>query len=529
MTEARFSRYAAAAPHLLAAESGRAIMAEGGNAIEAMVAMAATIAVVYPHMNSLGGDGFWLIADRRRRVRYIEACGPAGARATIARYREAGYEAIPPRGPLSALTVPGAVGGFAKALELSRAYGGRMPLREVFADAIRHARDGFPVSASQARCRASEFEALREAPGFAETFLRDGQLLPQGALLKQTALADTLEHISRAGLDDFYRGDAGREIAVDLDIIGSPVTRADLEVYRSVEREPLSVELKMGRVFNSPPPTQGLASLMVLALFDRLDVKGGESFAHMHGLIESTKRALATRDRVVADFERLRDDPEKLLASDRLDREAETIDMKEAAPFTQALSKGDTIWMGAVDPDGTAVSYIQSIYWEFGSGCVLPRTGLLLQNRGVSFSLDADALNPLEPGRRPFHTLNPPLALLKDGRVMPFGCMGGDGQPQFQAQLFTRHAMFGMPLVEALDAPRWLLGRTWGESRLDLTCENRFDETLLRALERAGHPVNVLDAAYDEDLGHGGALVRFPDGSIEAAHDPRSDGGARGA
>jgi gamma-glutamyltranspeptidase/glutathione hydrolase len=528
MTETRFSRYAAAAPHLLAAESGRAVMAEGGNAIEAMVAMAATIAVVYPHMNSLGGDGFWLIADKRRRVRYTEACGPAGAKATITRYREAGYEAIPSRGSLSALTVPGAVGGFAKALELSLAYGGRMPLRELFADAVRYARDGFPVSASQARCRASEFEALREVPGFAQTFLRDDKLLPQGALLKQTALADTLEHVSRAGLDDFYRGDAGREIAADLDMIGSPVTRADLEAYRSVERDPLSVELKIGRVFNAPPPTQGLASLIVLALFDRLDVKRAESFEHVHGLIESTKRALATRDKVVTDFERLRDDADSFLASDPLDREAQAIDMKKAAPFSAGLSRGDTIWMGAIDPDGTAVSYIQSVYWEFGSGCVLPRTGLLLQNRGVSFSLDANALNPLEPGRRPFHTLNPPMGLFRDGRVMSFGCMGGDGQPQFQAQLFTRHAMFGMPLLEALDAPRWLLGRTWGESRIDLTCENRFDETLLRALERAGHPVNVLDTAYDEDLGHAGALVRSPDGSIEAAHDPRSDGGARG-
>ena len=151
-----------------------------------------------------------------------------------------------------------------------------------------------------------------------------------------------------------------------------------------------------------------------------------------------------------------------------------------------------------------------------------------MQNRGVSFSLDPEALNPLEPGRRPFHTLNPPLALFRDGRVMSYGAMGGDGQPQFQAELFTRHVVFGQPLHEAIDAPRWLLGRTWGKTRIDLTLENRFDPSLVRALESAGHPVLVLDRAYDEGLGHAGALVRQRDGSIEAAHDPRSDGGALG-
>lgn len=529
MTDRRFSRYAAAAPHILAAQSGRAMMAEGGNAIEAMVAMAATIAVVYPHMNSLGGDGFWLIADQKRRVRYIEACGPAGAKATIASYREAGHDTIPARGPDAALTVPGAVGGLEKGLELSEALGGRLPLRELLAPAIRYARDGVPVSASQARCRASDFEALCAAPGFAGTFLSDGKLLPRGALLKQPALADTLEHISRAGLDDFYRGDVGREIAADLDLIGSAVTRSDLEACRCVERDPLRVELKLGHVFNAPPPTQGLASLMVLGLFDRLDIVRGESFEHVHGLIEATKRALAVRNRVVTDFDHLRDDPARFLASDNLDRECEAIDMKYAAPLGEALPKGDTVWMGAIDGDGIAVSYIQSLYWEFGSGCVLPRTGLSLQNRGLSFSLDPKGLNPLEPGRRPFHTLNPPIALFRDGRVMPFGCMGGDGQPQFQAQVFTRHTYFGMPLAAAIDAPRWLLGRTWGRNRIDITFENRFDQALLRALEEAGHPVHVLDGAYDEDLGHAGALVRYPDGSIEAAHDPRSDGEASGS
>jgi len=528
MSDTRFPHFAAAAPHLLAAESGRAVLAEGGNAVEAMLAMAATIAVVYPHMNSLGGDGFWLIADARRRVRYIEACGPAGAKATIASYRKAELDAVPPRGPLAVVTVPGAMGGFALAQDVARRMGGRMPLAELLGDAVRLARQGFPVSASMARNLPSEWEALVAAPGFAATFLQDGKLPKAGETLAQPRLADTLEHVGRAGLEDFYRGDAGREIAADLAAIGSPVTRDDLEAYRAVERAPLSVELARGRVYNSAPPTQGLASLMILGLFDQLGVDKAESFAHVHGLIEATKRAFAARNRVVTDFERLREDPASLLTREHLEHEAAAIDMRRAAPFEGAVPMGDTVWMGAIDAEGVAVSYIQSTYWEFGSGCVLPRTGLLMQNRGVSFSLDAEALNPLEPGRRPFHTLNPPLALLRDGRIMSYGAMGGDGQPQFQAELFTRHVHFGLPLAEAIDAPRWLLGRTWGKSRIELVLENRFDESLVRALDQAGHPVHLVDAGHDEGLGHVGALVRYPDGSVEAAHDTRSDGGARG-
>jgi gamma-glutamyltranspeptidase/glutathione hydrolase len=528
MSDDRFPHFAVVAPHHLAAESGRQVLAEGGNAVEAMIAMAATIAVTYPHMNSLGGDGFWLISDARRRVRYIEACGPAGAKATIASYRDAGHDVIPSRGPLATLTVPGAVGGFAKALAIAHHLGGRIPLSDLFDDAARNARDGFQVPPSLARNDPSEFEALQAAPGFASAFLKDGKLPKEGENLRQQKLADMIEHLGRAGLDDFYRGDIGREIAADLLAIGSAVTRPDLEAYEAVEREPLSVAIEGATLFNSPPPTQGLASLMILGVFDRLGVRRAEGFDYVHGLIEATKRAFAARNRVVTDFAHLREDPAALLTREHLEREAAAIDMKRAGPFDGAMPMGDTVWMGAIDAAGVAVSYIQSVYWEFGSGCVLPRTGLLMQNRGVALSLDPKALNPLEPGRRPFHTLNPPLALFKDGRIMSYGAMGGDGQPQFQAQIFTRHVRFGQSLRQAVDSPRFLLGRTWGKTRIDLTLENRFDETLLRALDQAGHPVNLIDQAYDEALGHAGALMRRPDGSVEAADDPRSDGAALG-
>jgi gamma-glutamyltranspeptidase len=524
-----FSQAATAAPHRLAAETGRAILAEGGNAIEAMVAMAATIAVVYPHMNAIGGDAFWLIREPGGRVRGIEACGPAGSLATITRYREKGYDAVPPRGPDAALTVAGAVGGWRAALDYAASLGGIVPLTTLLAEATRLAREGYPVSESEAREEAKEFESLKAAPGFAATFLTEGKPTPAGTLRRMPALAATLDQLAHAGLYDFYRGDIGREIAADLEEIGSPVVRSDLEAFRARPREALSARLQGVTLYNFPPPTQGLASLLILGIFERLGAKRGESVEHHHGLIEATKRATAIRDRVVTDPDRMRHNPDDFLTAAVFEREAARIDMRRAAPFPLPPEDGDTIWMGAIDKDGLAVSYIQSLYWEWGSGCVLPRTGIHWQNRGVSFSLDPKARNPLEPGRRPFHTLNPALAVFNDGRVLSYGAMGGDGQPQYQAQIFSRHAWFGMGLADAVDAPRWLLGRTWGSTSTSLKVESRFDSSLLEALDRMGHVIEEHGRPYSDDFGHAGMLAKYPrDGRVEATHDPRSDGGAAG-
>ncbi len=519
-------RGVATAPHHAAAAAGRAVLADGGNAIEAMVAMAATIAAVYPHMNHIGGDGFWLVRERAGRVRALMAAGRAGARARPELY--AGHDAIPARGPLAALTVPGAVGGWALALELAKAQGGRLPLDVLLGDAIRHARDGYQVTRSQARLTAEKIAELKDVPGFARTFLVDGKPPEAGTTLQQAALAATLDQLAHAGLDDFYRGDVGHELAADLERIGSPVTRADLAQYRATVAEPLTVILGVGTLYNTPPPTQGLASLMILALFERLRAGQAESFEHIHGLVEATKRAFRVRDRIITDPAALPAPPARFLDRAFLDAEAQKIDPRKAARWPAPAGAGDTIWMGAADHDGLAVSYIQSLYWEFGSGCVLPATGVLMQNRGASFALDPGALNALAPGRLPFHTLNPALAALKDGRVIAYGTMGGDGQPQSQAALFTRHVLYGQPLEQAIDAPRWLLGRTWGSPHANLRMESRFDGGLIERMRSAGHDVEVLPEAYSDTMGHAGAVVLHPDGTLEGAHDPRADGGAAG-
>ena len=513
------------APHAAAVEAGRAILAEGGNAIEAMLAMAGTIAVVYPQMNHVGGDGFWLIREPGGRVRAIMAAGPAGRNARRELYRE--YETIPPRGPLAALTVPGAVGGWMLAHEVAQALGARLPLDVLLTSAIAHARNGYTVTRSQRRLTQQHLDDLGSVPGFAATFLLDGKVPDLGATLKQEKFADTLAHLADAGLDDFYRGDVGHELAVDLERLGSPVTREDLVRYRATLRDPLQLNLPVGVIYNTDAPTQGVVSLMILALFDRFDVKEAESFDHIHLLIEATKRALLVRDRAVTDPSHLSHPLERYLDERFISGEAMKIDRRKAAPW-RSRADGDTVWMGAADADGFVVSYIQSLYWEFGSGLVLPRTGVLMQNRGASFSLEAGALNLLAPGRLPFHTLNPALAVLSDGRIIAYGCMGGDGQPQTQAALFTRHVLFGEPLERSIDRPRWVLGRTWGASLANLRIEPRFDDALIEQLATAGHDIEVLDEAYSDVMGHAGAVVLHPDGNLEGAHDPRADGGAAG-
>ncbi len=521
----RATRGMVIAPHHLAAQAGLRVLQDGGNAIEATVAAAAAIAVVYPHMNGLGGDNFWLIYEGRGVPIGIDACGAAAAAADAQHYRRRGHSEIPSRGPLAANTVAGTVSGWQAALKVSERWGGRLALSRLLEDAEYYARVGCPVTRSQHANTVTKRPELVDVPGFAETFLDQGRPPAVGALFKQPALAATLARLARAGLDDFYRGDLAAHLAAELRSVGSPVAAQDLGNHRGREVKPLQARLQVGTVYNLPPPTQGLASLLVLALFDRLNCQTAEGFEYVHLLVEASKCAFRVRDTHVTDPAYMTVDPASFLTDDALVRMCADIDPHVAAPWGAGLPGGDTVWLGAIDGAGCAVSFIQSLYWEFGSGVVLQDTGIVWQNRGTSFKLTDSALNQLRPGRKPFHTIQPALALLDDGRTMVYGTMGGEGQPQTQAAVFTRYTRFGQELQHAITAPRWLLGRTWGAPQAKLRIENRFAPEVVKALAAAGHDVEPL-GAFDEIMGHAGAVVRHRSGLLEGAADPRGDGAA---
>jgi len=521
----------AVASHSLAAQSASGVLREGGNAIEAMVSAAATIAVVYPHMTGIGGDAFWVLAAPGAEPLAIDASGPAAAAASIGYYKAKGLQAIPSRGPLAANTVAGTIAGWECALSISKTrYGGRLPLSRLLADAIYYARNGVPVTVSQELNTAGKRAELEGLPGFAERFMPGGGVPVRGSLFAQKTLADTLQRLADAGLADFYRGDLARSIAKDLGALGSPLSLADLEAYAAQEVVPLKLAHSTGTLYNMTPPTQGVISLAILGILDRLGLAKleADSADHVHAVVEATKQAfLEIRDKHVTDPAHMKLEPQSLLDDARLKALAANIDMKKARPWGGKSKPGGTIWMGVIDGEGRAVSFIQSIYHEFGSGLVLPGTHVNWQNRGCSFSLDEASVNSLAPGKKPFHTLNPALARLRDGRTLVYGTMGGDGQPQTQAAVFTRYAVFNQPVQRAVSAPRWLLGRTWGSVSETLKLEARLGAALMQDLKARGHDVEVL-GDFEETMGHAGALVRHPNGALEGGFDPRGDGSVAG-
>lgn len=516
------------APHFKATETGRNILEQGGTAIEAMVAAAATIAVVYPHMNGLGGDGFWLISEPGKMPIGIDASGKAAELATMEFY--CGHDSIPARGGKAALTMAGAVAGWQEALAVSQewqtaAKADNLSLTTLLDDAIQLAKNGSEVTKTYVDASKKTFADLVDVQGFAPSFLKNGSLYEQDDNLTLPVLAKTLEQLAEKGLDDFYHGDIAARLAKDLATAGSPIRLADFESYQAKRVAPLQVKTSVGSLYNLPAPTQGIASLLILALYDKLYMQGKTATDMAHLLIECTKQAFIARNEFVTDESRLAMDLSSLLDEEQLERMCHEIALERAQPWPHQAKQGDTIWMGACDSEGRMVSYIQSLYWEFGSGVVSPSTGIVWNNRGSSFSLEKGSLQELGPNLKPFHTLNPAFAELNDGRRMSYGTMGGEGQPQTQAALFSRYVYHNMPLDKAISEGRWLLGRTWGDVSHNLKIERDFADIAAEELVKRGHDLVIVDSC-NELMGHAGAVVLHQDGHTDAATDPRSDGSA---
>lgn len=526
-------------PHHLATQAGLDILRRGGNAVDAAIATAVTLTVVYPQMCTPGGDNFWLIYNAGTgELKGLNASGRAGSKATMDFYASKGLKHIPSRGPLAANTVPGAVSGWDEAYRYSRsALKTTMSWKDLFSSAVSYAEEGCPVSTSLAFWSAVNanpndkvFRALQRFPEFARVFMKDGRPLVTGDLFRQPDLAATLRIIAEKGAEEFYKGSIAQKIAADLEKNGGLLTLEDFASHKADWVSPIRVNYRGLTACNLPPNTQGIASLEILNILNNFDVKAmGEGSAdYCHAIIEATKEAFIDRDRYLSDPDFVSIPLDDLLSEEHGRKQAARIDMTRAAASRAPLDpKGDTIWLGVVDRDGNAVSLIQSIYHDFGSGIVAEGTGVLLQNRGSFFSLDPNHVNRLEPGKRTMHTLNPAM-LLKDGKpYLVYGTMGGEGQPQTQAAIVTRVVDFGMTPQEAVTAPRWLYGRTWGAASNDVKIEGRIPAAVVEELAKRGHPVKVVKD-FTDTMGHAGAILVHDNGVLQGATDPRGDGLAAG-
>lgn len=527
--------------HYLASQAGVEILRNGGNAVDAAIAVASTLAVVYPQMNSIGGDNFWLIYNAKTgELRGLNASGRSGEKATIESYTSQGLSKIPARGYLAANTVPGVVSGWDQAYQYAKQTMQKsLPWNSLLASAIHYAEQGTPVTTSlnywstvNVDTSDREFRHLQRFPEFKRIYLKaNGQPYAVGEVLKQPDLALTLQAIASQGSDAFYTGDIAKKIVADLSAHGGMLTLKDFAQHHADWVTPIHVNYRDYVAYNLPPNTQGMASLEILNVLNNFDIKkmteGSADYYHL--MVEATKQAFADRDRYLTDPAFNPIPLGFLLSTEHGQQQARRIDMAKAQSDVRPLDpKGDTVWFGVVDAEGNAVSIIQSIYHDFGSGIVAKDTGVLLQNRGSFFSLDKANVNHLEPRKRTYHTLNPAM-LLKAGKpYLVYGTMGGEGQPQTQAAIVTRIVDFGMSPQEAINAPRWLHGRTWGASSNDLKIEGRVNAQVIEELKRRGHPVRVVDN-YTDTMGHAGAILIEPVSKvIFGATDPRSDGVAAG-
>lgn len=525
--DVRGTRGGVSSDHPLATQEGLRVLEAGGNAVDAALAMAGVLAVVRPHMNGVGGDAFILYYEASSgRVYALNGSGRAGALATPKFFHDKGLDEIPSTGALS-VSVPGAVAAWADV----NARFGSMPFARLLAPAIHYARDGFPVSTRLASDFRQQGGSLNDA-GRA-LYLPGGAPPPVGSLLKNPALAATLERIARDGKEGFYRGPVAERLAAFLAAEGGYLRGPDFAAHTSTWVEPLRGNYLGHEMLVFPPNTQGMAQLQLFEMAKHFPLKemGHNTSRYLHTLIELKKLAFADRDRWVADPEKADIPIEQLLDSAYLAGRAALVDPEHAAtsvapgvggepgmdPSAQDDS-GDTVYLTAVDADGNAVSWIQSNFAGFGSGLLEPETGVLLQNRGALFNLVDGHPDEIAPDKRPFHTLTPMMAL-RDGRLaFTLGTPGGDSQTQSLLQIVNDLLLFGMTPQEAIEAPRFR-----SNSGLNLAIEYRVPASVRGELTAMGHELRVVEG-WTATFG-GAQMIRIdPDfGTLTVASDPRRE------
>ncbi|MCO6188650.1 gamma-glutamyltransferase family protein [Rhizobium sp. L1K21] len=502
-------------PHTASAEAGARVLRRGGNAIEAVIAAGAALSVTYPHFCGLGGDAIWIVSDEAGASEVFIGIGQAAQ--DIPQFGDG----IPLRGPLSTLTAACLVDSWDCVINYSATHWqGRETLSDLLEHAIVLADEGFDVSHSQAFWHDFRKNEVSGWHGFASTFRSAG-------LQRQPALARTLQTIAENGARDFYEGALAHRIAAGLKEAGSPLTAADLAAVRTRCEKPWRLDYNGRTLLAPPPPAQGVTTLQIMGILQYLEMArfdpGSADF--YHHLVEAVKQAFVDRGSIAdPDFATI---PLEWLSDDCLRAKSQNIRPDHALVWPQPFRHGDTAFIGAVDDKGRAVSMLQSIYFDWGSGVVVGDTGILWQNRGAAFSLDPKSPNVLQPGKRPFYTLNPGMALKAGRPDMVYGTQGADGQPQTLSLLLSLLIDHDLSPHDALSHPRFLLGKTFSDTNDSLKVEAGGSKTLEAELAARGHVVSMIDQLSPLG-GQAGVIRRQPGGSWVGAHDPRSDGGAIG-
>lgn len=515
-----------AAPHYLAAQAGLAMLRDGGNAVDAALAANAVLQVVYPFVVGLGGDIFALGYDARTSHLYgLNGSGRAARAATLERYADLGYTSMPRFG-IHSVTVPGCADGWGRLMERY----GRLGLERVLAPAIAYASEGFPVGPDLHRALARWNETPYAHRSWREHFLPDGTIPPTGSVARAPALASTLGRIAREGPEVFYRGEVARDIAAFFAREGGLIVEEDLAAHASDWVEPLTLQFADLEIHELPPNTQGVTALQMLGICDGLAL-GAEPLAPatIHLEVEAKKLAFADRAAYLTDPGAMRVLPAVLIDPAYLRGRRALIDpTRAAATVAPGGLAGDTVYLCAADGDGNVISLIQSNYRGFGSGYVVDGTGIVLQNRGSSFSLDPAAANVLAPGKRPLHTLIPSLATRGGKPAIVFGAMGGDGQPQTHLQVYTALARYGLNIQAAIEMPRWVHGADEVGQPEVLWVERRYPREVVAALAALGHTVVEVEA-WDTLMGYAqGIVVDDAHGVLHGGADPRAESAAVG-
>jgi gamma-glutamyltranspeptidase/glutathione hydrolase len=523
----------AATSQPLATQVALDILKAGGSAVDAAIAANATLGLMEPTGNGIGGDLFAIVWDaEKKELVGLNASGRAPKAMTLEYFQENGIDKIPPFGPLP-VSVPGAVDGW---FQLHGRYG-RLDMKEILAPAIAYARDGFPVSEVIAHYFQSNKARISQYPGFAETYMPNGDVPGKGEMFRSPRLANTLEAIALKGRDEFYKGDIAKRIDAYMAEQGGLLNYDDLAAHKSEWVTPVSTNYRGWDVYELPPNGQGIAALQILNVLEGYDLAamGFGSAEYIHTFVEAKKLAFEDRAKYYADMDFVDVPVEILISKDYANERRKLIDANKASSSLPAgdakLENGDTIYLTVADAEGNMVSLIQSNYRGMGSGMTPGDLGFILQDRAELFALDASHANVVEGGKRPFHTIIPAF-VMKDGEpLISFGLMGGAMQPQGHAQIVINMIDFGMNLQEAGDAAR--INHTGssqptGSVMTDggvVHLETTFSLETREALEAMGHTLGSSDGSFG---GYQAIMWDKEQGVYYGASEVRKDGQAAG-